>query len=119
MDGIVIGWLIGVGIILYIQWVIAKKFEKIAFQKGYNEEIHSFAMCFWLGLIGYLYVIALPDLTISRANINDENEKTSKELSCKKEEVNIQSYICPKCKEIVPGGIEACPVCHQQFLWNQ
>ena len=54
--------LITVGLV-YLYYLIAKKFEKVAFQKGYNSSIHSFAMCFWLGMIGYLYVIALPDLT--------------------------------------------------------
>ena len=54
--------LITVGLV-YLYYLIAKKFEKIAFQKGYDRSIHSFAMCFWLGMIGYLYVIALPDLT--------------------------------------------------------
>ena len=47
---------------LFLQYIVAKKFEEIAIMKGYGNEIHSFAMCFWLGIIGYLYVIALPDL---------------------------------------------------------
>ncbi len=47
---------------LFIQYIVAKKFEAIAFQKGYDETIHSCAMCFWLGIVGYLYVIALPVL---------------------------------------------------------
>ena len=51
---------------LCIQYIIAKKFEEIAFKKGYDQSIHSFAMCFWLGIVGYLYVIALPDLTLQR-----------------------------------------------------
>ena len=55
--------LVGVGAILLINYVIAEKFESIAEEKGYGEEIHSFAMCFWLGIIGYLYVIALPNRT--------------------------------------------------------
>ena len=48
-----------------ISYIVAKKFEVIAFQKGYDESVHSFAMCFWLGVAGYLYVIALPDLTVN------------------------------------------------------
>ena len=47
---------------LYLNFTIASKFESIASMKGYGKEIHSFAMCFWLGIVGYLYVIALPDL---------------------------------------------------------
>lgn len=48
--------------VIILNYFIAKKFEAIAFQKGYDVSIHSFAMCFWLGLVGYLYVIALPNL---------------------------------------------------------
>ena len=51
--------------------------------KGYGTEIHSFAMCFWLGVIGCLYVIALPDLKrealiislASGSNSNNEAEE--------------------------------------------
>ena len=49
-------------LLLYLNMTIASKFEQIASLKGYGKEIHSFAMCFWLGIVGYLYVIALPDL---------------------------------------------------------
>ena len=70
--------LIPVAIVLLVNYIVAKKFEEIAFQKGYDSTIHSFAMCFWLSIIGYLYVIALPDLR-ERHNINvsntDENTK--------------------------------------------
>ena len=52
-------------ILFILVWcMVALKFEAIAFQKGYGKEIHAFAMCFWLGLIGFLYVIALPNLTL-------------------------------------------------------
>ena len=75
---------------LFIRKRVALKFEKIAFQKGYDSSIHSFAMCFWLGIVGYLYVIALPDLNIcnniktapvnknvniSRSNEGDKNKQ--------------------------------------------
>lgn len=49
-------------VLLVINIVIAQKFDDVAKLKGYDEKIHSYAMCFWLGIIGYLYVIALPDL---------------------------------------------------------
>lgn len=54
--------LVPIVICLLINYFVAKKFEAIAFQKGYDSSISSFAMCFWLGIIGYLYVIALPNL---------------------------------------------------------
>ena len=30
--------------------------------KGYGKDLHAWAICFWLGIIGYLYIISLPDL---------------------------------------------------------
>ena len=50
--------------VVYFVWnlIMAKAMEKIARQKGYGEEFNAFMMCFWLGMIGCLYVIALPDL---------------------------------------------------------
>ena len=50
--------------VVYFVWnlIMAKTMEKIARQKGYGEEFNAFMMCFWLGMIGCLYVIALPDL---------------------------------------------------------
>lgn len=53
-------------IAIVLNYSVARKFEKIAFKKGYREDIHAFAMCFWLTLIGYLYVIALPDLNLRK-----------------------------------------------------
>lgn len=48
-----------------IQIFVAKKFEQIAIDKGYTpENEHPFAMCFWLGIIGMIYVLALPDLKL-------------------------------------------------------
>ena len=29
--------------------------------KGYDKKAHAFAMCFWLGPIGYIYVAMLPN----------------------------------------------------------
>ena len=40
--------------------------------KGYGPEMHCFAMCFWLGILGCLYVIALPDRSMREVQ-NDTN----------------------------------------------
>ena len=73
--------LIPIAVVLFINYVVAKKFEEIAFKKGYDDSIHSFAMCFWLGIVGYLYVIALPNLNnhydIHSDNIDENVDKTS------------------------------------------
>lgn len=48
-------------VVIVIDVVIAKKMESVAALKGHGEEVHAFAMCFWLGIVGYIYVAALPD----------------------------------------------------------
>jgi len=35
--------------------------RKSAIAKGYGDDSHIWAICFWLGILGYLYVISLPD----------------------------------------------------------
>lgn len=60
-DAPVVLFFMAIGL-LVINYIIAKQFEKIAMDKGYTpEEAHPFAMCFWLGIIGCLYVCAMPD----------------------------------------------------------
>lgn len=78
--------LIPIGVVVVINFLVAQKFEEIAFQKGYDTSIHSLALCFWLGIAGWLYVIALPDLrshnNIPVDKINEEPQKkeTSTEI---------------------------------------
>ena len=36
--------------------------------KGHGKEAHAFAACFWLGIIGYLYVVSLPDKIVQDQN---------------------------------------------------
>ena len=50
--------------------MVALKFEAIAFAEGYGKNVHALAMCFWLGIVGYLYVIALSDLTLRKRIID-------------------------------------------------
>ena len=52
--------LIGIVIALILAHYIAKQFHAVATDKGYPEKKY-YHICFWLGLIGYLLVIALPD----------------------------------------------------------
>ena len=50
--------LISIGVVLVIDYFAASKFEEIAEMKGHSG---YFAWCFWLGIIGWCMVIALPD----------------------------------------------------------
>ena len=54
------GYLIGIAVAIWIDWYIAKQFQEVAKAKGYHASKY-FWICFWLGFVGYLLVIALPD----------------------------------------------------------
>lgn len=45
---------------LVLDYFIAEWFAEATYAKGYHESKY-FWICFWLGFIGYLLVIALPD----------------------------------------------------------
>ena len=47
-------------VVLIIDGLIAREFDKVAAEKGYND-IKYFWISFFLGIVGYLLVIALPD----------------------------------------------------------
>ena len=53
-------YIIAVVIAIVIQYFIAVQFESVAADKGYRDSKY-FHFCFWLGIVGYLLVIALPD----------------------------------------------------------
>lgn len=44
-----------------ISFIIATMMSNVAVMKGHGKEVHAFAACFWLGIIGCIYVAALPD----------------------------------------------------------
>ena len=54
-------------VLLVVNGIAASKFESIAKMKGHEG---YFWWCFWLGVIGWAMVIALPD----RKNIVDQKE---------------------------------------------
>ena len=54
--------IIGIIISFVVNYIVASQMETAAALKGYGKEVHVFAMCFWLGIIGCIYVAALPDL---------------------------------------------------------
>lgn len=48
--------------------IFASKMQSVAALKGYGTDTHAWAMCFWLGILGGIYVIALPDLIQKKQN---------------------------------------------------
>lgn len=57
------GFLIVIGVMVYIlvNAIGASLMRNVAIEKGYGDTYHVWAICFWLGIFGYLYVIAMPD----------------------------------------------------------
>lgn len=54
------GWIFILVIALVIDFLVANQFYQVAKEKGHNE-IKYLWLSFFLGIIGYLLVIALPD----------------------------------------------------------
>lgn len=73
-------WILVLLVVLIANAIGAMLMRSAAIQKGYGDDIHAWAVCFWLGIFGYLYIIALPD-KISQIqnqqiiNLLKENEK--------------------------------------------
>ena len=101
-------------IILYlvIAYIVAKKFEQIAIEKGYPN-VHAFAMCFWLGIVGYLYVIALPNKKQLSPTPSHRPPKAETASS------GATVYRCPRCNEMLYQGVDTCPNCHQGIYWGK
>ena len=69
---------IAVILALVIICIMASKMCDVAELKGYDSKHeHIFALCFFFGLFGYIYVIALPDLKLQRLikSITDNNKE--------------------------------------------
>jgi hypothetical protein len=58
-DLILFAVIVGVAILLLIDYLVSKTFREIAIMKGHSE-IKYFWFCFFLGVAGYLMVVALP-----------------------------------------------------------
>lgn len=50
------------GAVVFCNALLAIFMEDAAKKKGYSKDAHAFALCFWLGIFGCFYVMALPDL---------------------------------------------------------
>ena len=54
--------------LLVVNGFLAKQMENVAAMKGYGQEIHAWAWCFWLGVMGYIYILSLPDKVTQSQN---------------------------------------------------
>ena len=55
-------------ILLIYRGIFAIFMNKVAVAKGYGEEAHSIALCLFFGVMGCLYIIALPDKDLKAQN---------------------------------------------------
>ncbi len=66
-EEVVLIYLVIIGL-LVVNGFLAKQMANVAAMKGYGEEIHAWAWFFWLGIIGYIYVLSLPDKVTQSQN---------------------------------------------------
>ena len=57
--------------ILVLSYFIAKWFFEVVEEKGYHDKKY-FWICFWLGLPGWLLVIALPNRGMGQPTVIDD-----------------------------------------------
>ena len=74
--------------------------------KGYNSASeHIFAICFWFGLFGFLYALALPDLKLQRLikSIADKNKEPRHQEKKVQKEIKAHNPNLEKKKKNIPG----------------
>ncbi len=76
---IVLGSLAAVGLIIWINYLIANAFYGIACEKGHDERKY-FHFCFWLGAVGYIMVAALPDRGMQNVTVSAAKAKVKPAL---------------------------------------
>ena len=111
-------YLILVGLAIFIGYLISNEFHHIACQKGHTEKKY-FWYCFFLGIIGYLMVIALPDLrsrpkmeeTVSYTQYTSGNQpayRREQSEEMKREIMMNNGWKCSKCGRANPHYTGTC-----------
>jgi hypothetical protein len=62
-------------VVIGVDYLLAKEFQAAALAKGYAQKKY-FWLCFLLGMMGYILVVALPD----RGNTHKAMEETLPDL---------------------------------------
>ena len=55
-------------LVLCVNAFLAYLMKNAAVMKGYGEEIHAGAICFFLGIGGCIYILTLPDKIVQSQN---------------------------------------------------
>lgn len=78
-------YILGGAVVLYfvINCILAGFFKQVAYAKGFDDKCHAWALVFWLGVFGCIYVCALPDLKVRQQNeaILDQLRETGEIVS--------------------------------------
>lgn len=123
----IILYLIFVAVVLFVQYFIAKQFESVAADKGYTGD-RFFHLSFWLGLPGWLLVIALPD----RGNDKSRFSQTTPDPAVEQKEnevfiwhpvdeasasaVGETNIKCGNCHRVQFKGNKVCNQCGAKFI---
>lgn len=85
---------------LYVDYLIAREFSNAAEDKGYPEQKYLW-ICFFLGPIGYLLVIALPCRTLVLETSGSDPINSNSEWKCACGRTNpdyVRTCVCGKSK---------------------
>lgn len=119
--------IIAVVISAFVEYEASVRMQMLVRKKGY-EKLRVQTFCFWFGILGYMYVVALPDLVLRRkidmllgddADDTDLEEDILGELfkKSKKDEVSVvenendlynDTWTCKYCGRIHSNGIKKC-----------
>lgn len=111
MGGVVIlVYIIALVIGFILAWYLANCFYEIACEKGFEENKY-FWIPFWLGIIGYLLVAALPDRKKA------EQPKSAKPLFAPAvTEKPVGKWACPDCGNVLPDDVVQCNCGYKRYL---
>lgn len=98
-------------VITWVNYLIAREFYRAAEAKGFHSKKYLW-IPFWLGLVGYLLVIALPTKRIEVSSNSEENQYTPK---FQKQQPKNPMKVCPECGKEIPSESKSCPVCGYPF----
>ena len=129
---LVLLYLIILCVLVFVQYYIAKEFYFVAVAKGYETKKY-FWICFLLGMVGYLLVIALPTQVQTDKNsfekLQEVNNKpknkflkqfevATAEVVNEAEEVVAEvarnEWKCNKCGKILPDYVGSCSCGNRQ-----
>ncbi len=95
---------------------LANHMRDIAYSKGYDDRWHPWAWSFWLGILGFIYVLALPDLVArknqetmiallggNKAPAAGQPQNTAPQAPAKR--------VCPTCGKELPANAGFCSEC--------